>query len=740
MKNLKIITIIEFYTSRIYLISDSKMANKDISFFFNPKSIAVIGASATKGKVGNTVLTNIISSGYSGKLFPINPRTNEVCDLPCYKNVLEVPDDIDIAIFVIPGKFVNDAAEECGKKGIKGLIIISAGFKEIGGEGVEREEQLIEIGKKYNMRILGPNCLGLIGLNYNGSFAVETPKKGGIAMISQSGAMLTGMMDYSMTQAFGFSCNISLGNKADLGAVDFIQFLADDDNTDVILCYLESINDGDRFLEVLPKATRKKPIVILKSGVSEAGARAATSHTGALAGADIAYDLAFEKCGVIRAKTIEDLFDYGEVFLYQPVPKKNSFAIITNAGGPGIVATDAFEREGLKFAGFSEPILHALRAKLPLEAAIFNPIDIVGDAAPDRYEFTMKSIFGLNSGQKLGEITTEGALIIVTPQAQTRPTEVAKLIHMISANELKEKPIVCSFIGGKSISEGREYLKQNHIPCYNFPDRAAHSLKTLIKRRAYLNSTPLDKLEIPSFDVNKKRVKEIFTSVREDGRIVLLSYETSEVFDCYGIKSPKSRLAQTPRKAMALQSEIGKSVLKIVSPQIIHKTDVGGILLNIETEQDAFEAYIQIVNNAKKFGPQNAKIYGVEVQEMIDFKSQEKVNEIIIGMSRDPGFGPMLMFGTGGIYANFMKDVSFALAYKYTRESAKQQIANTRIFSLLQGVRGEPASDIEAIINVMLRLSQLVVDFPEIVELDINPLLAFMKGYSAVDIKITIKR
>lgn len=716
------------------------MAKTDISFFFNPASIAVIGASETKGKVGNTVLTNIINSSYSGKIFPINPRANKVCDLPCYKNVLEVPDDIDIAIFVIPGKFCCAVAEECGKKKVKGLIIISAGFKEIGGKGVEREEQLIEIGKKYNMRILGPNCLGFIGLNYNGSFAAETPKKGGIAMISQSGAMLTGMMDYSLTQAFGFSCNISLGNKADLGAVDFIEFLAEDDSTDVILCYLESIKDGERFLEVLPKATRKKPIVILKSGVSEAGARAASSHTGALAGADIAYDLAFEKCGIIRAKTIEDLFDYGEVFLYQPIPKNNSFAIITNAGGPGIVATDAFEREGLKFAGFSEPILHTLRAKLPLEAAIFNPIDIVGDAAPDRYEFTIKSVFGLNSGKNLGEITTEGALIILTPQAQTRPTEVAKLICTISVNELKEKPIVCSFIGGKNISEGREYLKQNHIPCYQFPDRAAHSLKTLIKRREYLNSTPLDKLEIPSFNVNKNRVKEIFANVREDSRIVLLSYESSEVFDCYGIKSPKSRLAQTPRKAMKLQSEIGKSVMKIVSPQIIHKTDVGGILLNIETEQDAFEAFIQIVNNARKFGPQNAKIYGVEVQEMIDFKSQEKVNEIIIGMSQDPNFGPMLMFGTGGIYANFMKDVSFALAYMYTRGSVKQQIENTKIYSLLHGVRGEPSSDIEAIIDVMLRLSQLVVDFPEIVELDINPLLAFVKGYSAVDIKITIKR
>ncbi|MFX1568486.1 MAG: acetate--CoA ligase family protein [Promethearchaeota archaeon] len=716
------------------------MAISDISFFFNPKSIAVVGASASEGKVGNTVLNNIINSGYNGKIFPINPKASEISQIPCYKSVLDVPEDIDIAIFVIPSKFVNNTAEECGRKGVKGLIIISAGFKEIGGKGVEREEELINLSKKYNMRILGPNCLGIIGLNYNGSFAAETPKKGNIAMISQSGAMLTAMMDVSMNESYGFSCNISLGNKSDLGAVDFIEYLANDDNTKVILCYLESIKDGDRFLEVLPKATRKKPIVILKSGTSEAGARAASSHTGALAGADIAYDLAFEKCGVIRAKTIEDLFDYGEAFLYQPIPKENSFAIITNAGGPGIIATDAFEREGLIFSHFSEPILHSLRETLPLEAAIFNPIDIVGDASPSRYEFTIKTVFGLNSKQNFGDITTEGALIILTPQAQTKPSEVAKIILNLSSKYLKTVPIICSFIGGKNVSEGREYLKKNHIPCYHFPDRAAQSLKTLTKRHEYLQSTPLDELEIPSFNVNRKRVKDIFSNVRKDDRTVLLSYETSEVFDCYGIKSPKSRLAQTPQQAMKLQTEIGKSVMKIVSPHIIHKTDVGGILLNIETEQDAFEAYIQIVNNAKKFGPQNAKIYGVEVQEMIDFKAQEKINEIIIGMSQDPGFGPILMFGTGGIYANFMKDVSFALAYKYTRENAKQQIENTNIFSLLQGVRGEPPSDIQAIIDVMLRLSQLVNDFPEIVELDINPLLAFVKGYSAVDIKITIKR
>ncbi|MHA1489856.1 MAG: acetate--CoA ligase family protein [Promethearchaeota archaeon] len=719
--------------------------NRDISFFFKPKSIAIIGASPTRGKVGNTVLTNIIQSGYQGKIYPINPKSEEILGYKAYKNVLDVPNQIEVAIFAIPSKFVASIAEECGKKSVKGLIVISAGFREVGGKGVEREEELIRIAKKYNMRILGPNCLGFIGIHYNGSFAAETPKKGHIAMISQSGAMLTGMMDYSMNQSFGFSCNISLGNKADLGAVDFIEYLAEDEDTKVILCYLESIKDGERFLKVVPKTARKKPIVILKSGVSEAGARAASSHTGALAGADIAYDLAFEKCGVIRAKSIEDLFNYGEIFLFQPVPKKNSFAIITNAGGPGIVATDAFEREGLKFARFSESILHDLRDNLPSEAAIFNPVDIVGDASPERYKFALKTIFGLNrenydAKHDPNNITTSGVLIILTPQAQTRTNDVAKIIYEISSKFLTDNPIVCSFIGEKSINEGKNYLKQNHIPCYNFPDKAAHSLKTLVKYGEYLNTTPLDELEIPEYDVNKERVKEIFKNARNDGRTVLLSHETSEVFSCYGIKSPRSRLARTPNKSMKLQKEFGKSVMKIVCPQIIHKTDVGGIALNIETEQQAYEAYIQIIDNAKKFGPQNAKIYGVEVQEMIDFKKEHKVNELIIGMSRDPGFGPMLMIGSGGIYANFMKDVSFALSYKFSKKDAKKTLEKTKIFSLLQGVRGEPSSDIDSIIDVLLRLSQLVKDFPEIVELDINPLLSFTKGYSAVDIKITITR
>jgi acetyl coenzyme A synthetase (ADP forming)-like protein len=722
--------------------------NRDISYFFNPKTIAIIGASGTKGKVGYNVLKNIIDSKFNGKVYPINPKTDKILNHKSYKTVLDVPDEIDVAIIVIPAEYVNSVAEECGKKQVKGLVIITAGFKEIGGEGVRREQDLVKIAKKYNMRIIGPNCLGFIGINYNGSFATETPKIGEIAMISQSGAMLTGMMDYSMEQNYGFSCNISLGNKADLNEVDFIEYLANDENTKVILCYLESIEDGNKFLKIIPKAVQKKPIVILKAGVSEAGARAASSHTGALAGSDIAYHLAFEKSGIIRANSIQDLFDYGEIFLYQPIPKKNSFAIITNAGGPGIVATDAFERENLKFAQFSEDILHKLREGLPSEAAIFNPIDIVGDASPERYQFTLETIFGLNGKERHqndeNKITTYGALIIMSPQAQTHPMSVAELIYKLVTNYLSHKPIICAFIGEKSVKKAREFLKQKNIPCYPFPERAAHALKTLVDYREFMGRKPLDLIEIPAFKCNKEKVKEIIQRVREDARTVLLSHETSEIFENYGIKSPKSRLARTPREAMELQKEVskrtGKVVMKIVSPQIIHKTDVGGIVLNIQSPEDAFEAFIQIVDNSKKFGPQIAKIYGVEVQEQIDYKKEKKVNELIIGMSRDPQFGPLLMVGSGGIYANFLKDVSFALSYKFTEDDAKKMLQSTKIYNLLQGVRGESASDIDAIIEVLLRLSQLVNDFPEIVELDINPLLSFLKGYSAVDIKITISR
>jgi acetyl coenzyme A synthetase (ADP forming)-like protein len=734
------------------VVNSKHNSETDIDYFFNPKGIAVIGASAKEGKVGFSVINNIKNSGYKGNLFPINPSSPEILGYKTYKSILDVKEEIDIAVIVIPAKYVIDVVEECAKKGIKGLIVISAGFKEIGGEGVTRELELIKICKENKIRILGPNCLGIITLNYNASFAADQPKKGNIAIISQSGAMLTGMLDYSMGRTFGFSCCISLGNKADLTLVDFLKYLVDDENTKVILAYIENIVDGDRFLKIVPYIARKKPIVILKSGISEQGAKAASSHTGALAGSDRAYDLSFEKTGVIRAKTIEDLFDYGEIFAFQPIPKKNSFVIISNAGGPGIVAADAFSREGLKFTKFSEVVLHELRKNLPTEASIFNPVDIVGDAPPERYKFTLETIFGLNSNsystvgrnQTMGAVISNNSLpsgccVILAPQALTKPTNVAELILQIS-KKIPNVSIVCSFIGEKNVAEGRNLLNNNHIPCYYFPDRAAQTLKILVKYSENKNRIPLDELNIEHFTVDKNRINEIFEEVRRDNRSVLLSYETIEIFQIFGIPAPKSKLARSPIQAFELSKKVGfPSVLKVVSPQILHKTDVGGVLLNIHNQTQAREAYTQIMTNVKKFGPKNTKIYGIEIQEMINYKRQTKINELILGMSRDPTFGPMIMVGSGGIYANFIKDIAFALTYKFSREEAFKLLSQTKIFALLQGVRGEPPSDIDSVIDILLKLSQLVNDFPEILELDINPLLSFVKGCSAVDIKITIK-
>lgn len=727
------------------------MAESDLGYFFNPDSIAVIGASANEAKIGNSVVKNIKNSGFKGKLYPINLSASEILGYKCYKSVLDVKEDIDIGVIVIPAKYVVDVVKECAQKKIKGLIVITAGFKEVGGDGVERELELAKICRENNIRVLGPNCLGFMGLNYNATFAADQPKKGNIAIISQSGAMLTGMLDYSMGRTFGFSCCISLGNKADLTLVDFLKYLANDDNTKVILAYLENVIDGDRFLEVVSEITRKKPVVILKSGISEQGAKAASSHTGALAGSDRAYDLSFEKTGIIRAKTIEDLFDFGEIFAFQPLPKKNSFVIISNAGGPGIVAADAFSREGLKFAKFPEDILHKLRENLPAEASIFNPVDIVGDATPERYRFALNTIFRLDSNFEKNSIsestkedmpnqeTPDGCCLILAPQALTRPTDVASLV-LETSKKIPDIPMVCSFIGGKNIAEGQKLLNDNHIPCYYFPSRAAQTLKVLVKYCENKKRQSLKSINIEKFNVNKNRVNEIFEEVREDNRSVLLSYENNEIFQIYGIPSPKSKLVRSPIQAFEISNEIGfPLVAKVVSPQILHKTDVGGVLLNILDQKQAREAYTQIMTKVKKFGPRNAKIYGIEIQEMIDFKVQPKVNELILGISRDPTFGPMIMIGSGGIYANFIKDVAFSLTYKFTREDAANLLSQTKIFALLQGVRGEPPSDIVAVIDVLLKLSQLVNDFPEIVELDINPLLSFIKGCSAVDIKITIK-
>ena len=712
--------------------------NSGLEFLFNPKSIAIIGASATEGKVGHSVLRNAIESGFqrTGKLWPINPKENYIMGIKAYSTINAVPENVDMAVICIPARQVNQVAVECGKKSVRVLVVITAGFKEIGSEGAERERLLVNTCKKYGMRMLGPNCLGLITPSVNVTFAASSPKKGNVAFLSQSGAMMTGILDWSATQPIGFSSFISLGNKSDIDVVDLIEYLGDDPNTGIILAYIEDNKDGPKFLEKVAIAAKKKPVIFLKSGRSAAGAQAASSHTGSLAGSDVAYDLAFKKVGALRAKTISDIFNLALVFSNLPLPGGDQFAIVTNAGGPGIIATDAFEENNLGLSRFSDNTLKKLRQGLPEEANVYDPVDIVGDATPDRYKFALETIF------EEPDNICAGALIILTPQAQTQPDRVVDVLIEV-AKKYPSKLLVGAFIGGQTLAGPLQKMVRNKIPCYPFPEEGIQALCGMVRYAKY-KSIPLKDWPAP-FKVNKSRVETILANVKAEKRKVLLNFENSEIFDAYGIANPPTILASTADKAAEAAEKIGYPVvLKIVSPQILHKSDIGGVKLNIKSKEEVIHAFVDIISNAKRFGPPNVQIYGVEVQKMINRAEHKKTTEIIIGMNNDMQWGPVLMFGLGGIYVNFLKDVSFELAYKFDKDDALNLMNRTRAFTILKGVRGEPPSNIDEIAEILVRISQLVKDFPEISEIDVNPLLAFEqkageRNCLAVDIKITIK-
>ncbi|QEE14351.1 acetate--CoA ligase alpha subunit [Promethearchaeum syntrophicum] len=712
----------------------SSKSVKELEAMFHPRSVAIIGASSKEGKIGHTVIKNMQNSNFPGKYYPINPKSEEILGYKAYKSIMDAPDGIDMAIICIPSKFCVPVVEECGKKKVKTIVIITAGFKEVGGEGRVRESRIQELGKQYNMRILGPNCLGLI-TNGNFSFANQTPKKGKIAMLSQSGAMMTGLLDWAVNNDIGFSSFISIGNKADIDEVDLIEYLAHDDNTKVIAAYIESVQDGMKFFNVVSAATKIKPVILLKAGRSAAGAKAASSHTGALAGSDIGFELAFKKAGVLRADTISELFNYALTFLIAQIPKGDNFAIVTNAGGPGIVTTDAMDKEKLGFAQFTEETINLLKKELPAESNFRNPVDIIGDAPPSRYEYAIESLCQTPNSE------VAGIIILLTPQSQTEPLIVAQKIAALQ-KKYPEKIMIGAFIGGVSVEEPMKILTSSGVPTYAFPEDSVKVLKGLTYYKELLEKPLITEKVIKKFDVDRDIVKTIIEDAKKDHRAVLLSYETSQIFETYGIKAPKSRLVQTARDAAEIAKDMGfPLVAKIVSPQIIHKWDVGGVILNIKTPDEAKNAFISIMTNAIRLGPRDARLVGVELQEMIIKEDKSKSNELIIGMSRDPNWGPMLMIGSGGIYANYVKDVAFDLAYQFDRKDARKLLHQTKISKILEGVRGEPESDIEGVLDILERLSQLVNDFPDIVELDINPCLVFSKeeGYSAVDIKITIK-
>ena len=693
--------------------------------FITPGSVAVIGASRTPGSVGHEVVRNLLRCGFSGKVFPINPKADELLGLRCYPSILKVDGDVDLAVVAVPAQIVPKVVEEAGEKGVKALIVISAGFREVGSEGYARERGLVEACRRYGVRLLGPNCLGLMNTYtpLNVTFASQMPSRGGLAFISQSGALITAVLDWALMEGFGFSNVVSLGNKADVDEADFISLLADDVNTKAILIYLEGVEDGRRFLKIAAEASAKKPIAILKSGVSEAGAKAISSHTGSMAGSSIAYSTAFKKSGVAQANSIEELLNLGLAFSSQPLSEGRGVAIVTNAGGPGIIAADACAKHNLNLAWLSLKTIGELRKRLPPEASWINPIDVLGDSKADRYSLALETA--------LEDRSVDAAIVILTPQAMTQPFETANEIIAIK-DRFPKKPLLASFMGGVGVRRGVEALMKAGIPNYLNPEDAVAALAKMADYSEYLRRG--FKAEAPSFKVCLEEVKDIISRARREGRVNLLSVEAEEVARAYGIQTPQSGLAQNFRQAIQIARGLGYPVaLKIVSPQILHKTDVGGVKLNLASDEEVSRAFNEVMREASILMPE-ARVYGVEVQKMAPAGK-----EMIIGMHRDLQFGPLIMFGLGGVYANLIKDVSFKLA-PLSKEDAYEMIAETKAYKLLRGVRGEARSDIGSVAEAILRVSQIAMDFKEINDIDINPLIVYREGGGslALDIKIIV--
>jgi len=698
----------------------------DLTSLFHPSSIAVIGASDTPGKIGHAIMQNLINSGYTGKIYPVNPKKKEIAGRQCFPKVNAAGVNPETAIIAVPAPQVIEVAEECGQTGVRFLIVISAGFKEVGTEGLARERKLQEICRQFGMRMVGPNCVGIMDTHtpMNASFARGFPSKGKIAFISQSGAILVSILDWSQAMGLGFSKFISLGNKGDLTETDFIENVAADSQTNVILCYIEDVENGRQFLKVARRASRKKPIIILKSGTSQAGAQAATSHTGALAGSDVAYETAFRQAGILRAHTMADLFDLAIAFARQPLPSGDRVAVITNSGGPGIIATDVIEEKGLKMARFSRETIDKLRRELPPESNIYNPVDIMGDAGVGRYTEAMKKV--------LTDSEVNSALVLLSPTAVADPNDTARLVARMS-HKYRSKPIFAVYMGGESLQEGTEILKESGVPVFPFPEPAVSALAGMVNYNRTRQILREEKA-LEYKNVDQKTVKAVLYDVLRQNRLVLLGSEASEVLASYGISVPPSRLVTTAKEAEEAAESLGYPVaLKVASPRIQHKTDVGGVKTGLSNSAEIRQAFMEILNNVQRYFPQTP-IDGIEVQKMMP-----PGTELIIGMTKDIQFGPLIAFGMGGVYVNLLKDAAFRLAYGLTPQEIRDMIAETKAYTMLRGFRGSKPADIDSLVDIIGRLSCFCLDFPEVTEVDINPVLAYPDGSAAIDIKITLE-
>ncbi len=697
------------------------MKPEHVQALLSPRSVAVIGASTRPDTVGRAVFANILLGDYQGVVYPVNPKAKSIMGVRAYASVLDIPDDVDLAVVVVPARVVPQVLEECGTKGVPAAVVISAGFKEIGPEGARLEARIREIARQYHMALMGPNCLGLINtdpnVRMNATFARSMPPAGNIAFISQSGAVGVAALEYVVGENIGLSKFLSVGNKAALHENHLLEALARDPHTDVILLYLEDLEDPKGFIELAREITEHKPILAIKSGRTREGARAAASHTGALAGSDEVYDSLFRQSGVLRVETLEELFDYARALALQPPPRGNRVAIVTNAGGPGIMATDASVRYGLHMAPLTRETRERLRVHLPPTASVQNPIDLIGDAKEDRYALALDLV--------LKDENVDAVLVICTPQIMIDLEAVARTVAHIARTHPAKKPIVTSFMALDDLGKVVDILEEARIPNYRFPEAAARALAAMVKYTDWVHRprTPIRVFE----DVDREAARRIIARAREEGRRFLPEPEAHALLRAYGFPTVPGQLARTPDEAVRVAHVLGYPVvLKVVSPQIIHKFDVGGVQLNLQTDEEVREAFRRIMERAQAAVPE-ADLWGVYVQKFI---AEPGGLEVILGMHREPHFGPLLMFGLGGVYVEVLKDVTFRIAP--VRElGAYRMLREIRAKALLDGYRGQPPRDVKAIAECIMRLSQLAVEMEDIAELDINPLLVMESGRGA---------
>ncbi|MFP4082693.1 MAG: acetate--CoA ligase alpha subunit [Candidatus Aminicenantes bacterium] len=705
--------------------------NEDLNSIFHPRSMAIIGASRKPGSVGHSLLSNVIDSRYQGIVYPVNPKAKGILGIKCYPRLRDIPDPVDLAVIVVPARIVPQVLEECGQKRVKGALIISAGFKEIGGEGVELENKVKSIIDEHHISLVGPNCLGVVNTapesSLNATFGTQMPKQGNIAFISQSGALCVAVLDYAKEANIGFSKFISMGNKAGLNENDLLLYLKDDPKTDVILMYLEDLVNGREFMsiarDITSHPTHPKPIIALKAGRSVVGAKAASSHTGSLAGSDKVYDAIFDQCGVRRGETLEETFDYVTAFSSQPLPQGKNVAIITNSGGPGILATDSCVGYGLNITSFSKKTRGILKKNLPPTASVNNPVDLIAEAQSKQYELSLREI--------LKDKHVHSAIVILTPTAFTQVEKIAESI--VKTIRPFKKPVVCCFLGIYDVSRGIRILEENGIPTYRFPESAARVLAEMSHFRWWIKRPQTG---IKKFRVKRVKAESIINSAKKEKRDFLLEHEAYEVLNAYHFPVIQFYLAENETQAVRAAQKIGfPVVLKVASPDVLHKFDWGGVKLGLKNTSEVRKAYREICQNIRS-RKASAEIVGMMVEKMAP-----SGREVILGMNKDPQFGPILMFGMGGIYVEALEDVTFRLA-PIRELTAKMMIKRTKTHKILEGFRGGPSYDIESVSTCLKRLSQLVMDFEDINELDINPLMVYEKGKGCtiVDARIILNQ